>query len=162
MKKPAARQPLMREAEPLPSGVVARSAAYVLEDQIGFLMRKAHQRATDIFNTVMADFDITPTQFAALAKLYDLGAVSQNQLGRLVAMDPATIFGVAGRLIRRGLIRQRVDERDARLVLLDLTDEGRRTVEGMRAIGTEVTARTLEPLTPEEARQLVALIARIG
>ena len=73
----------------------ARDAAYVLEDQVGFLLRCAHQRATEVFNAVMGGFGVTPTQFAALAKLDDLGSVSQNQLGRLTAMDPATISGVS-------------------------------------------------------------------
>ena len=46
---------------------------YRLEDQVGFILRRAHQRATGIFNAVMEEFSITPTQFAALAKLHDLG-----------------------------------------------------------------------------------------
>ena len=79
-----------------------RTAAYMLEDQVGFLLRCAHQRATEIFNAVMGRFAVTPTQFAALAKLDDLGSVSQNQLGRLTRMDPATVSGVVGRLIARG------------------------------------------------------------
>ena len=62
--------------------------AYVLEEQIGFLLRCAHQRASEMFNAVMGPFGVTPRQFAALAKLDDLGSVSQNQLGRLTAMDP--------------------------------------------------------------------------
>ena len=63
----------------------------------------------------MGEFGVTPTQFAALAKLHDLGAVSQNQLGRLTAMDPATICGVVGRLIERGYVRPSPDpERCAR------------------------------------------------
>ncbi len=140
----------------------ATAGGYKLEAQIGFSLRKAHQRATEIFNTVMQDFDITPTQFAALTKLDDLGSVSQNQLGRLVAMDPATIFGVAGRLAKRGLVRQSVDPKDARLVLLELTEEGKALVAAMKRAGPEVTRRTLEPLTPGEAATLSALIARIG
>ena len=82
---------------------------YVLEDQVGFLLRCAHQRATEIFNAVMGRFAVTPTQFAALAKLDDLGSVSQNQLGRLTRMDPATVSGVVGRLIARGFVRQSPD-----------------------------------------------------
>jgi MarR family transcriptional regulator, lower aerobic nicotinate degradation pathway regulator len=106
--------------------------SYRLEEQVGFVLRRVHQRATDIFNTVMAGFDITPRQFATLAKLDDLGPTSQNQLGRLVAMDPATMNGVAGRLIKRGLLRQSPDPNDARLVLLELTDAGRSLIEATR------------------------------
>ena len=138
------------------------ATSYRLEDQVGFLLRKAHQRATEIYNTVMADFDVTPVQFAALAKLHDLGPVSQNQLGRLVATDPATIFGVVGRLAKRGLVSQRADERDGRLVLVELTGDGRALVTSMKAVGAEVSRRTLAPLSSEDARTLTLLLARIG
>ncbi len=153
---------LKKPEEQEPQAEASAASSYVLETQIGFTLRKAHQRATDIFNTVMGGFDITPTQYAALTKLDDLGAVSQNQLGRLIAMDPATIFGVAGRLAKRGLVSQSVDPKDARLVLLELTDEGKRVVAAMKEHGLEVTRRTLEPLTAEEAETLNALIAKIG
>src|SRR3990172_4612930 len=132
---------------------------YRLEDQVGFVLRRVHQRATETFNTVMAGFDITPPQFAALAKLHDLGSTSQNQLGRLVAMDPATMFGVAGRLSKRGLVRQAVAPNDARLVILELTEEGRALIEAMKARGLDVSRRTLEPLTAKEAETFLRLLA---
>ena len=103
----------------------------MLEDQVGFLLRCAHQRATEIFNAVMARFGVTPTQFAALAKLDDLGSVSQNQLGRLTAMDPATISGVVGRLIARGYVRAVARRATMRaLVMLALTPAGQRRRRG--------------------------------
>lgn len=135
---------------------------YLVEDQIGFLIRRAHQRASAIFEQVMDGMDVTPVQYAALAKLHDLGPTSQNQLGRMVGIDPATMFGVAGRLARRGLVSPSVDPNDARLVLLTLTPTGRDIVEQMKARGPAVSARTLEPLSAEEAETLRALLARIG
>ena len=139
----------------------AAARAYRLEEQVGYLIRRAHQRASAIFDEVMRVFDVTPVQFAALAKLHDGGATSQNLLGRTVGIDPATMFGVAGRLAKRGLVRQRPDPSDARLVLLDLTDEGRAVVEAMKGVGAEVSARTLDPLSPEEAREFTRLLAKL-
>ena len=75
---------------------------YRLQDQIGFVLRKAHQRHVSIFAARIAD--LTPPQFAALAKLHDVGETSQNQLGSMVAMDAATIKGVIERLKARGLV----------------------------------------------------------
>ena len=46
-------------------------------------------------------------QWAALAKLAEVGECSQNLLGRLVAMDVATIKGVVERLVRRGFAATR-------------------------------------------------------
>jgi DNA-binding MarR family transcriptional regulator len=151
----------VRARKPVSASNAAAVKSYVLEDQIGFILRRVHQHATDVFNTVMEGFDLTPTQFAALAKLHDLGPTSQNQLGRLIAMDPATMFGVAGRLAKRGLVRQSVDRSDARLVILQLTDEGHALVEAMKARGVEVSRRTLESLTREEAETLCRLLRKV-
>jgi MarR family transcriptional regulator, lower aerobic nicotinate degradation pathway regulator len=140
----------------------ARASAYVLEDQVGFLLRCAHQRGSEIFGAVMQRFAVTPTQFAALAKLDDLASVSQNQLGRLTRMDPATISGVVGRLIARGFVRQSPDARDARLVLLALTPAGRVAILEMKAAAADVSRRTLEPLKPAEAEALLRALAKIG
>ena len=135
---------------------------YLLDDQVGYWLRRAHQRSTGIFNDVMAAFDVTPTQFAALARIDDMGIVSQTELGRLTAMDPATIHGVVTRLIKRGYVEQRSDAADARLVLLSLTDDGRGAVAAMKAVAGDVSKRTLAPLSPADQRALVALLKRIG
>lgn len=139
-----------------------RAAAYVLEEQVGFILRCAHQRASEIFAAVMGRFEVTPTQFAALAKLHDLGTVSQNLLGRHTRMDPATISGVIGRLTARGLVRQSPDAKDARLVQLRLTAAGRAAALEMKAAAAEVSRRTLEPLGPAEARALLQALGKIG
>jgi MarR family transcriptional regulator, lower aerobic nicotinate degradation pathway regulator len=141
---------------------LAMVAAYKVEEQIGYLIRRAHQRATSIFEGVMTGFKVTPVQFAILAKLHDLAVVSQNQLGRLVGVDPATMNGVAARLAARGLVTQSPDHTDARLVLLRLSPDGTRIVEAMKTRGPDVTARTLDPLSPAESAELIRLLTKIG
>lgn len=138
------------------------TGSYVLEDQIGFRLRRAHQRATNIFADIMAEFDVTPTQFAALAKLDDLGAISQNQLGRLTAMDPATILGVVGRLHRSGWLRARPSIEDQRLMLIELTPEGQFRTKAMKVKAAMVSNRTVSPLSSTEAQTLNELLARLS
>ncbi len=134
---------------------------YSVEDQIGFVLRRTHQRASAIFETVMGDFQVTPTQFTTMIKLQDLGEVSQNRLGRMAAMDPATTFGVISRLKKRDLITQRTDPNDARRVLLRLTPEGDKCTNAMRAVAVQVTEETLAPLTGDERNTLMTLLARL-
>jgi DNA-binding MarR family transcriptional regulator len=135
---------------------------YRLEEQVGFVLRRAHQRATGIFNALMAEFRVTPTQFAALAKLHDLGSVSQNELGRLTAMDPATISSVASRLIQRGYVSASPDDKDARLVVLTLTEAGVAATLAMKAAAAEVSRQTLAPLSAAEAARFLALLERLA
>jgi DNA-binding MarR family transcriptional regulator len=149
----------LRDPAPEPAGA---PPSYTLEDQVGYLLRRAHQRASGIFNAAMAAQKVTPTQFAALAKLDDCGIVSQNVLGRMTAMDPATIGGVVRRLIERGLVRYSLDPNDGRLILLELTESGRETVHAMKTLGLGVSAATLEPLSGDEAAQFLTLLRRLA
>ncbi|MFI5011414.1 MAG: MarR family winged helix-turn-helix transcriptional regulator [Hyphomicrobiales bacterium] len=135
---------------------------YVLEAQIGHLLRRAHQRHVAIFLEAMGEDGPTPTQFAALVKLADAGELSQNRLGRLTAMDPATIKGVVARLVERGLVERASDPKDQRRVALRLSAEGRGLVSRLIEKARAATAATLEPLPPGERRRLIALLNRIA
>ncbi|WP_269932672.1 MarR family winged helix-turn-helix transcriptional regulator [Aminobacter sp. HY435] len=133
---------------------------YRLQEQIGFILRKAHQRHVAIFASHISD--LTPPQFAALAKLHDVGETSQNQLGNMIAMDAATVKGVIDRLAARGLVRLSKHELDKRRLQVNLTDEGRRAIEQLVPLAKAISDQTLEPLSPKDAETLVALLSRIS
>lgn len=134
--------------------------SYRLQDQIGFILRKAHQRHVSIFAAHIAD--LTPPQFAALAKLADVGETSQNQLGQLIAMDAATVKGVIDRLKARGLVKLTKHEVDKRRLLVSLTPEGRDAVARLVPAAERITAETVAPLTAKEAATLMKLLAKLA
>ena len=134
---------------------------YRIEDQIGYLLRRAHQRASAIFQTTIGDPNITPTQYSSMVKLHEYHELSQNLLGRLVGMDKATMQGVVRRLKDRGLVDSRPDPGDARRTLLSLTIDGQRTVGKLLINGPAVSRETLKPLNGAEQRQLLELLSRI-
>ncbi|RUW35284.1 MarR family transcriptional regulator [Mesorhizobium sp. M1E.F.Ca.ET.041.01.1.1] len=133
---------------------------YHLQDQVGFILRKAHQRHVSIFAAHIAD--LTPPQFAALAKLYDIGETSQNQLGTLIAMDAATVKGVIDRLKARGLVELSKHEVDKRRLLVNLTPEGREAIERLIPLARTITEETLTPLTTKEAATFLRLLAKLA
>jgi len=135
---------------------------YVLEEQVGHLLRRAHQRATQIFLEGFAEAGLTPTQWAALARLAEEGAASQNHLGRLTAMDPATVQGVIRRLEARGLIDREPDPDDRRRTRLKLSAEGAELVARCTANGADVSAATLAPLTDDETAAFLALLRKLA
>lgn len=150
--KPASRQ---RRAAP------AVLPAYRLDEQIGFLMRRAQQRHIAIFQRIMGDDGPTPTQFAAMSKLAGGEEISQNLLGRMTAMDPATIKGVIARLEERGLVERLPDPDDQRRVRVRLSARGLETIPALIEKAKAITAATLAPLSREEAERLLALLARL-
>ncbi len=135
---------------------------YRIEDQVGYLLRRAHQRASSIFQTSIGDPNITPTQYSSMVKLNEYKELSQNLLGRLVGMDKATMQGVVRRLKERGLVDSRPDPGDARRTLLSLTTEGQRLVNKLLINGPAVSRETMKPLTAQEQRQLLDLLSRIA
>lgn len=96
-----------------------------------------------------------------MARLADVGPCSQNQLGRLTAMDVATIKGVVDRLKAKDLVAITASESDRRRSLISLTHKGQSLLDSLYKIGFEVSRLTLDPLTEEESRMLVTLLAKI-
>jgi DNA-binding MarR family transcriptional regulator len=133
---------------------------YILDAQIGFVLRQARQRHTTIFAAHMIE-GLTPTQWAAVAKLRECGACSQNQLGRLTAMDAATIKGVIDRLTARGFTTTRADPEDGRRLLVDLTGQGAALYARAVPIAREITEKTLEPLDAAARATLIGLLRRL-
>jgi DNA-binding MarR family transcriptional regulator len=144
-----------------PAADAIEPARYVLDEQVGFLLRVAMQRHTSIFTSRMID-GLTQTQFAALAKLYEVGPCSQNHLGRLIYLDAATIKGVVDRLRARGLVTVVDDPNDRRRRAVALTERGHQVTEAAMLVAAEITAATLAPLTEGEQQVAVKLLKKLG
>jgi DNA-binding MarR family transcriptional regulator len=141
-------------------GVKPSRPAYVLDEQIGFILRQVSQRHAVIFARDIGA-DLTPTQWAALAKLAETGPCSQNQLGRLTAMDVATIKGVIDRLTARGLTETSADPEDGRRLRVSLTRTGQQLAEKVASNALAISRETLAPLDPREREMLVTLLDRL-
>ena len=135
---------------------------YRLEEQVGFLLRRAHQVATDIFNSQVGEAGITPTQFSTLVKLLEYGEMSQTTLGEATAMDPATILGVVQRLAGRGLLTVRADPADGRRRLIQLTRPGYALARRLREIGPRISEVTLAGLSARDRKSLIRLLTALG
>ncbi len=134
-------------------------SAYRLEDQVGFKLRLANQKHLELFSRMMPD--VTPTQFAVLARLRETGPLSQNHLGRLVGMDAATTKGVVDRLKAKGFVGSARSQTDMRRLDISLTDAGHIFVEDAVKIAQDITRATLHNLTPRERERLLVLLDKL-
>jgi len=134
---------------------------YDLEDQVGFMLRIASQRHASIFQQHSID-NLTPTQFSTLIRLAEIGVVSQNHLGRLAAMDVATIKGVVDRLKTKGLIHSEPDQVDKRRTVISLSSRGSDLIGDLKAVGLKISDATLAPLTSKERKTLLSLLRKIS
>lgn len=150
----------MSREVPLRRSVRPSRAPYVLDEQIGFILRQVSQRHTVIFARDIGA-ELTPTQWAALAKLTETGPCSQNQLGRLTAMDAATIKGVIDRLTARGLTETSADPEDGRRLRVSLTRAGQQMAEKVASNALAISRETLAPLDSREREMLMVLLEKL-
>lgn len=132
---------------------------YVLDDQVGYLLRRVTQRHLAIFSEHIPE--LTTMQFAVLVRLHQGGSMSQNHLGRAASMDAATVKGVVGRLEVLGHVRREADPGDRRRLTVAITPQGCDLVARCYETAVKVTDATLHPLNDKERQQLMALLARL-
>lgn len=134
---------------------------FYVDEQVGFLLRRAHHRHSALFQGGIGEAALTPTQFVALMKVVEQGSVTQNLLGRQAAMDPATTQGVIRRLLARGLLERRCDPADRRTAVLAPTASGRDVAARAVACACRITEATLAPLDADERRSFLSLLRRL-
>lgn len=134
---------------------------YILEEQVGYMMRLAGQRHATIFQG-LAPLNLTPTQFSVMIKLMQVGECSQNELGRKTAMDVATIKGVVDRLRSRDLVQVKPDPEDKRRSLIALSAEAKALKDTLHQAGHQITDETLKPLSASERGTFLKLLAKLS
>lgn len=106
---------------------------------------------------VQAEYGLKPPQFFALNALDE--PVPMSTIASTLRCDRSAVTWITDRLEERGYVERRSDERDRRVKLLALTDEGRRVREEIRArLATPPAA--LERLTRAEQRALRDLLRK--
>lgn len=159
---PTTRPPTPRSAEGRPGDLRDGEETAPDPRQIGLLLRRAHQRHSAVLAERLRPFNLTPAQLAVLNRLRDIGRLSQNHLGRLTAMDPATVQGVVRRLMGRGLVQRGPDPADRRRIILSLTPSGRELTERADSYASEVVAETVAPLAATDIHRLIDLLRRLS
>lgn len=132
---------------------------YSLDDQIGYVLRRVTQRHLSIFSEAIPE--VTTTQFAVLARLAEVGPLSQNHLGRATAMDAATIKGVVDRLAKLDLVATAADPDDRRRLTVTMTEAGAALFHARTETALAISDQTLAPLSTPERDQLMALLSRL-
>ncbi|MFI1422182.1 MarR family winged helix-turn-helix transcriptional regulator [Streptomyces sp. NPDC020731] len=103
---------------------------------------------------------VTPPQFRMPVAFSTRGATKLVTLADLLHVAPSTAMRMAGRLIAAGLADRRTNPANRRETLLRLTDEGRRTIEGVTARRrAEIAAIVGRPAPRQRAAPVGALTA---
>ena len=112
---------------------------------------------------VFGQFGLSRGEVGALGALRIAGPpyrLSPTRLGKGLMMSSAGMTSRIDRLERRGFVRRLPDPDDRRGVLIELTDQGRETVDAAVAALTASDRQLVERLDPTEFAQLEALLRK--
>lgn len=134
---------------------------YKFEEQVGYLLRRAYQRHTAIFQRLCPDPQLTQVQLAVLCAAYERGESSLTEIGRSAAIDPATTRGIVERLQERELVALVPSKSDKRKVMVVIQRAGRQLLKDVVADAAQITRQTLSSLNPAEQVALLFLLKKL-
>ena len=145
----------------MPTATRRRRALESFSRMPGHLVRRVHQVSTAYF-TDECGVDLTAVQYAALVAIGSHPGIDATRLAELIYFDRSTIGDVLDRIEGKGWVVRRSGQQDRRVKSLELSAEGRATVQRVEPAIRRVQDRLLAPLTPQEATQFVRLLTKVA
>lgn len=134
---------------------------FVLAESLGYLVNRLARAMARELAGELRPHGVAIGQWAVLLILWTRDGLSQAELARRVAIEPPTMVRTIDRMIRDGLVTQVRDPRDARAVVIHLTDRGRALRDELIPLAADVNARALEGLDADDRATLVRLLATV-
>jgi len=104
---------------------------------------------------------LTGVQMGLLTRLARSEGLVQAELGRRMAIEPATLTGIVQRLEREGWVRRSCDADNRRLQRVWLTDKAHAALSSLLRVQARYRRRALAGLDAGELAQLENLLHRI-
>ena len=159
--KPAAGDPDTQNRPPTES-VARRIDGIALHETPGHLLRRAQQRAVDLFVQAVGEQGLRPPQFALLLAAYQNPQANQSELVRLTGIDRSTAADMITRLAGRGLIRRVRTEADGRANRLSVTAMGVAAVEAAADRVERAQENIVAPIPAGQRAQFLKNLSRIA
>ena len=125
------------------------------------LMRAAESVTTRTHRHLSTN-GLTISQFAVLEALYQLGPLSQKEIGEKILRSSGNITMVIDNLEKNGLVKRRRNETDRRFFIVHLTDKGYRLINTIFPPHAAIIAKDLAVLTVAEQDALGRLCKKLG
>jgi len=134
----------------------------VLDDLLGYPLRRAQLAMFDAFDEATRGLRMTPPRFTALVVIGANPGLSQTLLGKVLGIARSGAMLMTDLLEERGLVERRHQPRDGRAWGLHLTPRGGRFVEKMKARVLEFDLRKARMLSKAERNELLRLLEKLA
>jgi DNA-binding MarR family transcriptional regulator len=110
----------------------------------------------------LSGYNVHVGQQFVLECLWQEDGLTPSELSRRIGVEAATLTRALSRMEAARLVHREPDPRDRRRIRTWLTDTGRELREPITREMADLQAEAVALLSPEEARQLVELLGRMG
>ncbi len=125
------------------------------------LLHRVCQCAGELFQSQMADLDLTTTQYTVLVATAEKDGLSQHEIINFTGIDRSTVSQVVQLLIRKGLVKRRRTRTDARTYAVSLTEYGRDVLKTSEQIVGRVEEALVQALPATRAKAFIANLQAI-
>ncbi|MDA8110521.1 MAG: MarR family winged helix-turn-helix transcriptional regulator [Betaproteobacteria bacterium] len=157
-KPPSPHRP--RALAPIPR--VAGLDYDVLDELLGYSLRRAQVALFLAFHEATRGMEITPPRFTALVVIGANPDISQSTLGEVLGIARSGAMLLTDWMVARGLVERRRRPDDRRAWGLHLTRRGERFVARMKRRVRAADARRAAALNARELRELLRLLAKLA
>jgi DNA-binding MarR family transcriptional regulator len=124
----------------------------------GFLLRRAHQISTAVFEDECRGVGLTPAQFGVLSVLRATPGLDQSTLARALGFDKVTVLRVLRGLETRGLIERVPAPASRRNLAVSLSAAGLDLLTQAQEPADRAYDRLMAPLSKAQQGQLLELL----
>jgi DNA-binding MarR family transcriptional regulator len=131
------------------------------QDGTAYLLAIAGAAARRRWVDMLAQFDVTPSQFKAIMVLAEADSLGQRQLAEAIGVDPRNCVPIVDSLVERDLLTRETDSTDRRRRVLCLTAKGRQLGQDLESVNAELEVKFLRSLSPTENTALRRMLTVI-
>jgi len=135
-----------------------KSRLIKMYDRPGFLLRRAYQISSGVFEQECRELSLTPAQFAVLSVLAATPGIDQARLSRCLGFDKVTVMYVLRGLVERGLMTRDTGTGRGRRIALALTKKGVALLEEAQAPTEHASASLMDCFTETQQKQFIKLL----
>jgi len=143
----------------------SKKARSTVQEQARRLLENAARvriKLTSLTNNVVSRGQLNLPQFNALSAVAMSGPLNMTQLTEALCVSTAAATNVMDKLVDLGLAKRGRHKSDRRVVLVEATPKGRRTVEVLERDFIAIFSHLLERLSEEEREAFVGIYERLN
>ncbi len=119
-------------------------------------------RQLDLLSGSKVQEDISYGQYKVISVIHNQGPISVGNLGRYVGSAQSTTSEMVARLTKSGLVTKVRGPYDGRVVMVELTDQGRQLMKRRRKRVKEAYQNLFSKLSEEERESLVGALRKLN